>query len=138
MSNFIQQTPAWTVVAWRPQLCQARSAPKLQFTHLGTTVQRSFDTDAPRSGQTVWGLTGADSQTEGPAGVAWDWIEITQGVVAIADPMAMITNLRLIGAHGEVLTAPEAALHLNELVHALPWQDEVQRAMGNAFSPTIH
>ena len=136
--SHISTTPAWAVYAWRPQLCQARSAPRLQFTHLGTTIQTVRDEDMPRCGQTVWGITSVDGAPDAPAGVAWDWIEITDGVVAMADPMALVTNLRLIGSHGEVLTAPEAALHLNELVHTLPWQDEVQRVMNTDFAPTIH
>ncbi len=40
-----------------------------------------------------------------------------------------MTNLRLVGQEGEVLTALEAARYLNEIVHALPWQTEVQRAL---------
>ncbi len=61
--------------------------------------------------------------------MAWDWIQITRGVVAIADPMSLVTNLRLIGDEGEVLTAHQSACFLNELVRALPWQREVQRAL---------
>jgi len=77
------------------------------------------------TGQTMWGGSSAD----GEAGVAWDWIQITHGVVAIADPMSVITNLRLVGDEGEVLTAWQAARFLNEIVHALPWQHEVTRAL---------
>ena len=36
--------------------------------------------------------------------MAWDWIQIARGVVAMADPMAVVTNLRLVGSEGEVLT----------------------------------
>jgi hypothetical protein len=73
----------------------------------------------------VWAAT-AD---EGEAGMAWDWVQIARGVVAIADPMSVVTNVRLIGEAGEVLTAQEAARFLNEMVRALPWQQEVQRAL---------
>ena len=75
-------------------------------------------------GQTVWGGRAGDSA----AGISWDWIEVSEGIVAIADPMMMTTNLRLLGAEGEVLTAHEVAPHLNSLVHRLPWQAEVSRA----------
>jgi hypothetical protein len=47
----------------------------------------------------------------------------------MADPMSVVTNLRLVGEEGEVLTALESARFLNEIVHALPWQTEVQRAL---------
>ncbi|MDP1900117.1 MAG: DUF4902 domain-containing protein [Rubrivivax sp.] len=83
------------------------------------------DAPGPAAGQTVWAASAAD----GEAGMAWDWVLIAQGVVAIADPMSLVTNVRLIGSQGEVLTAQESARFLNELVHALPWQREVQRAL---------
>ena len=55
-----------------------------------------------------------------------------RGVVAMADPMGLITNLHLVDEHGDALPAITATLHLNEIVHALPWQDEVQRALAQA------
>lgn len=83
------------------------------------------DSGSRSAGQTIWGgLSDA-----GEAGVAWDWVQVCGDVVAMADPMSVVTNLRLIGAEGEVLTALESARFLNEIVHALPWQSEVQRAM---------
>jgi len=81
--------------------------------------------DGPLAGQTLWGAHSAD----GEAGLAWDWMQIARGVVVIADPMSVITNVRLIGDQGEVLTATEAARFLNELVRTLPWQQEVQRVL---------
>ena len=62
--------------------------------------------------------------------MAWDWVQIAQGVIAIADPMALVTNVRLIGERGEVWTAQQSALFLNYLVRDLPWQREVQRVLG--------
>ena len=56
-------------------------------------------------------------------------VMLSQGVVAMADPLSVITNLRLLGPEGEVLTAWQAARHLNEIVHSLAWQCEVQRAL---------
>jgi hypothetical protein len=77
------------------------------------------------AGQTVWTAHAA----EGDAGMAWDWIEIARGVVAIADPLSVVTNVRLVNDEGEVLTALQAARFLNEMVRALPWQQEVERAL---------
>jgi hypothetical protein len=118
-------TPAWTVGAWPPVLWQPDLEPKPHFVHLGTHVAPRQNPDRPCTGQTVWGGRAADSA----AGVSWDWIEVAQGVVAMADPMMTITNLRLIGSEGEVLTAQAAAPHLNGIVHGLAWQAEVQRAL---------
>jgi len=75
----------------------------------------------------MWGGSSAD----GEAGVAWDWVQVAHGIVAMADPLAVVTNLRFIGDEGEVLTAYEAARFLNEIVHALPWQHEVARALAS-------
>jgi hypothetical protein len=77
------------------------------------------------SGQTLWMARG----TAGEAGMAWDWIEISHGVVAMADPLSVVSNVRFIGHEGEVLTALQAAPYLNGLVHQLPWQQEVERAL---------
>lgn len=109
---------AWPTVLW-----QAPHPRRPRFLHLGTRVTYA---GAPvRSGQTLWG----DADGELTAGLAWDWIEVAQGVVAMADPMAVVTNVRLLGPGGEVLTAMEAAPHLTGIVHALPWQNEVQLAL---------
>lgn len=118
-------TSPWTLRAWPPVLWQAACTAELQFSHLGTSVLIPGDGDQPTAGQTFWGSPSGD----GEAGVAWDWIQVMPGIVAIADPMCMVTNLRLISSDGLVLTAWEAARHLNEIVHALPWQDEVRRAL---------
>ena len=117
--------PAWIVCAWPPVLWQASAALDLQLVHLGTRVLTFGDRAGPCSGQTLWG----DSSPERSAGVAWDWVQIQRGVVAIADPLGLITNLKLLDAEGEALSAQQMALHLNEIVHSLPWQSEVQRAL---------
>lgn len=118
-------TPAWIVCAWPPVTCPVLQAPRLNFVHLGTRVLKPGDGDSPTTGQTLWGgPSGA-----GAAGVAWDWVEIQDGVVAMADPFGLVTNLQFLSAEGKMLSDFEATLRLNELVHALPWQSEVQRAL---------
>ena len=118
-------TPAWIVCAWPPVLWQAGSEARLHLIHLGTRVLNPGDDDSPCSGQTLWGET----SEERAAGVAWDWVELQQGVVAMADPLGLITNLRLLNARGEALSTLEVAMQLHRLVHALPWQTEVRRAL---------
>jgi len=116
----------WSLRAWPPLLWQAGEPARVRFHHLGTRLTFSGDPLGPPAGQTIW----AGSAAEGEAGMAWDWVLITRGVVAMADPMSVITNLRLVGDQGEVLTAQQSARFLNEIVRALPWQSEVQRALG--------
>lgn len=46
--------------------------------------------------------------------------------------MGVVTNLRLVDDGGDVLSAPQLALHLSQLVRQLPWQDEVWKAVRQA------
>lgn len=117
--------PAWIVRAWPPVLWQTDASPPRDFVHLGTQVISTGDGMHRCTGQTLWGRP----SDVGEAGLAWDWVELPQGVVAMADPLAVISNLRIVGPEGEELSGFETMLRLNELVHALPWQDEVQRAL---------
>ncbi len=87
----------------------------------------SGDAAQPSMGQTLW--IGA-SENGAEAGVAWDWVCLPEGVVAMADPMALVTNLQFLSPQGEVLAPMESVLQLNGIVHTLPWQCEVQRALG--------
>lgn len=118
-------TPAWLVYAWPCVLWQATSAPDLHLVHLGTCVLNSGDETSPCAGQTLWGEAGIDRST----GVAWDWVEVHAGVVAMADPLGVVTNLRLLDADGEAMSQSRVAMHLSLLVHGLPWQTEVRRAL---------
>jgi len=114
----------WALRAWPPLLWQANGAAALEFHHIGTRVAHVGAVSSP-AGQTVW----AGRSDLGKVGVAWDWVQLPQGVVAMADPMSVVTNLRIVGEEGEVLTAWQSARYLNEIVHALPWQYEVERAL---------
>lgn len=118
-------TPAWIVCAWPPVLWQVDETAPLHLVHLGTRVLRFGNDEGPLIGQTLWGETSA----EPVAGVAWDWVEVQDGVVAMADPLGVVTNLKLLDARGEALSDFQVAVHLNGLVHSLPWQTEVQRAI---------
>lgn len=118
--------PAWSLRAWPPLLWPLDGRGRIRLEHLSTQVTQRGGPGVGSAGQTLW----AGHSDDGDAGMAWDWVQITRGVVAMADPMSVITNLRLLGPEGEVLTAFESAVHLNQIVHALPWQDEVARALG--------
>ena len=116
----------WSLRAWPPLLWQATGGAPAEFHHLSTRVTANpAGLHGRMAGQTIW----AGHVAGGEAGMAWDWVEVANGVVAMADPMSVITNLRIVGHEGEVLTAVEAALYLNHIVHTLPWQDEVGRAL---------
>jgi hypothetical protein len=102
--------------------------------HLSTQVTQPADAAVGLGplGQTLWAWKG----DEGAVGLAWDWVQLQGGVVAMADPMAVLTNLRLVGLAGEMLTPYESARHFNAMVHALPWQDVVEQAVEQALAGT--
>jgi hypothetical protein len=118
-------TPPWAVRSWPTVLWQAIKAQQLQFVHLGTRVLTYGDDEYPSCGQTLWGDPGGEVS----AGVAWDWVQIQAGVVAMADPFDLSTNLCLLDEKGTTLSGRERAVRLNELVHRLPWQTEVHRVL---------
>jgi len=117
--------PPWTVRAWPPLLCQVNNLRPLMLRHLGTRVTNPGDQVSRTAGQTIWAAAAA----EGQAGMAWDWIQLSAGVVAMADPLSVVTNLRLVNPDGDVLSQLQALRHLNEVVHRLRWQDEVERVL---------
>jgi hypothetical protein len=124
-TSCVSMPPPWALYAWPAIFCQASIKRKARFVHLGTRVTTSGSRSTPCAGQTVW----SEHFDEGQAGLAWDWVQIADGVVAMANPLCVVTNLRLVGDHGELLAARESALHLSRLVCQLPWQDEVWRVV---------
>jgi hypothetical protein len=92
---------------------------------LGTRITNPGDQVSRTAGQTIW----AAPLNGGQVGMAWDWIHLSRGVVAMADPLSVVTNLRLVHADGDGLSMLETLRYLNEVVHTLDWQDEVERVL---------
>lgn len=124
-NNSGAHNPPWAVRAWPPLLWQLGKNNSLPLQHLCTQVNPSDDPAFRSVGQTLWA---ADCQ-DGRAAMAWDWVELAEGLFAMADPMAIVTNLRLVDDGGELLPALETALHINVIVHGLPWQQAVEHAV---------
>lgn len=115
----------WSTLALPQVEWPAQASPPSVFRHLHTTVDTA---DAPRVrevGYTTW-----QSVDRGPpVRLGWDWALIDDGVIVIADPMDIHSNLRFLHDDGDPLQAGRAALHLNTMVHALPWQVTILRAL---------
>ncbi len=131
MHSTLQQCPPWTLRAWPPLLWQVDRPVPLRLQHLGTQVTNPGDALFRTVGQTIW----AWHSDEGNVGIAWDWVQLTCGVLAMADPMAVLTNLRLVGDEGEILSAYASARHFNAIVHRLPWQQAVEQALSGPAQP---
>ena len=133
LNSTLGHCPPWTLCAWPPLLWQVGKQIPLRLQHLGTQVTSPGDALSCTLGQTFWAWHGQ----EGDVGMAWDWVQLMPGVVALADPMAVVSNLRLVGEAGAVLTAFESARHFNCVLRALPWQGEVERALSAPAYPGL-
>ena len=82
------------------------------------------------------------------AGLAWDWFELRPRVVALADPMNVLSNLEFVDAEGRPLSRGQRLVELNNIIASLPWQcgqastssaDTVaaQRCNAGSFSATF-
>ena len=74
-----------------------------------------------RYGQLLWGFETDDSML----GIAWDWREVMPDVVAIADPMSIVSNACFVDEEGIAVDDAVRMLCLNSAVYQLPWQTTV-------------
>jgi len=115
--------PAWHVATWKPVVASMhhfdRTIGKLR--HLGTSLQTSDGESGLRCGQVIWGT----DDGSGRIGLAWDWAEVRAEVVALVDPMNVVSNLALVDDDGRPLSEQQRILHLNCLIHELDWQPHV-------------
>lgn len=121
--------PAWKVATWNPVVTTLHDFDDNvgQFTHLGTSVSDEPLESGLMSGQVLWGA----QMKDGMVGLAWDWMEVKASVVAMADPMLIISNVRLVDEGGDDVTASERILRMNNVIHALGWQ----RGLGQLRHP---
>lgn len=117
--------PSWALRAWPLVLWQVDQDFPLQLEHLGTQITAASSSSFRALGQTLW----ARPTAQGHIGLAWDWVALDHGVVAMADPLAVVTNVRLVDADGDDLPALALMQHVNTLVNRLPWQREVGRVL---------
>ena len=121
----LPSTPELVSNSWPTVFLRTNSRRRPTFKHLATRVTCGPSPYEPCTGHTIW----REITSDGEAGIAWDWIEIARGVVAMVDPMSVSTNMRLVNVEGRVLAATEAALLFNQFVRRLPWQEEVRRLL---------
>lgn len=108
---------------WRPvSTCVSRwTRDARHFQHIRTVHGHpTADTDC-KHGQVVWGVPDG----EAPMAVCWDWAEVRTGVVALANPMTVFSNVRLLAEDGAPLTYGQMLLELNGVIHELNWQRQL-------------
>lgn len=122
---------SWSISAWPTKLWHSTQI-QPAFTHLDTQVSPAGDgLFGGASGQTSW-VAAIDG---GQAALAWDWVLLRPGVVAMGDPMSILTNIVFVGADGVELAPESVPARLNTLVHHLPWQAQVRRSLRDSVRP---
>ena len=121
---------SWMIKSWATLECYLPPDPGEQprFKHASTQVRDDGSASGMRAGDTVW--IAQDDQW--PAGLAWEWVEARPGLLMLADPNSIITNLAVVDKDRQLVTGLKKIVALNQLVHALNWQTEVR----NQVAPT--
>jgi hypothetical protein len=115
--------PAWQVISWSPVVTTVpafeREIAKLR--HLGTSVHAEESDEGLRQGQVLWGV----DEAAYAIGIAWDWAEVRHDVVAVADPMKVLSNVTLVDEDGVCLEESRRIVYLNSAIHELHWQEGI-------------
>lgn len=89
-----------------------------RFGHLSTSRGRRDNDTGLFKGQSIWGTT-----RKGQAvAVFFEWAEVTRGVVALADPMRILSNVKLVTDEGQPFEDSRSLLEWNNAVYGLDWQ----------------
>ena len=123
----------WQVTTWnRIQLTPTQFSELVEkFEKISSNVLRASG-GSLRCGQALWAAP--ISASEGQAdriGIAWDWTEVREGVVALVDPMRLLSNLELVGDDGVCLDEGATVVHLNTAVYCLDWQSSAMEPLPN-------
>lgn len=114
---------AWKILSLPPLLWQS-PWPGVALNHLDTTIDET-SIDGRARGQSTWYLESED----GMGALGWEWEQMRRGVVALSDPMCIVSNLRIVDEDECPVAESRRALVLNTLVHGAPWQGEVRRRL---------
>jgi len=119
-------TPAWTVMQWptvRLTVEEFHScAPRMRQVSASSNRQVSYASHP--HGQVLWGT----HHRGAPVGLAWEWTEVTRAVIAMSDPMHIVSNALLVDVNGCPLNEQDLILEFNTAVYQLAWYDELLQA----------
>lgn len=114
---------SWPIIDWFPPPDDDWPS----FLHMSTQVRQERRGSEPCVGSTVW--VGAINGVY--AGLAWEWVELRAGVLLLADPNSIITNIQVVGADRRGVDPLLVTVSLNLLLHRLPWQDIVGEVLAS-------
>lgn len=116
---------SWPIIDWFPPSPEDGWP---SFLHMSTHVRQERRGTEPCVGNTVW----VGSIDGVYAGLAWEWVELRAGVLMLADPNSIITNIQVVGAGRRVVDPLDAAVSLSVILHGLPWQGSVGEVLASA------
>lgn len=107
---------------WQPTTVrQQQWAAALRRFRSVSIERRSRQTRGLATGHVVWGASVGGKTLA----LCWEWAELAPGVVALANPLRVLSNATLISSDGVQLPERVALLELNGAVHELDWQPEI-------------
>lgn len=116
----------WHVAAWRPvELPVAQRGWILRrLTPRALTGDPAGAWRGDGRGQVTW----ACETAQGPVGLTWEWFAVRPRVLALADPMNIVSNLDFVEADGQPVGEGRRVVELNNLIARLAWQAPIVRA----------
>jgi hypothetical protein len=99
--------------------------------HAHTRVDRPRTAEQRTVGLTRWERRYADVC----AWIEWEWVEMSPGTVAQADPLNVRSNVLLLDDRGRPLLSSRRRATLATLVYLLPWQGPVLDNLRSVVTP---
>ena len=125
MSRLIEVVSHWPTLEMEIAAVGADALQPAMWQHYLTQCEDLGDVHAKRAGTTVWVSRAPSPQR---AAIAWEWVELVDGVLALADPNGLVSNLCFTGPIDgleRLDTDLRKVVVLNTIVHGLNWQDRV-------------
>ena len=115
--------PAWQVIAWKPvrTTVQEWVGALSNMRQLSASITPGAGASERAQGQVLWGTLDPDK----PIGIAWDWAEMRDRVVALSDPMNVLSNVVLVDDDGACIDDNRRIVYLNSAIHEFGWQSQV-------------
>ena len=120
MQTGVLDIVGWPRVAMSPTACAQEVA---RFMPLGLVGHPATEHEHGH-GQVVWGIVRDGTRMA----IAWDWTEAAPGIVVLADPMVVLTNLQLVDNEGFPLSYEDRILALSAAINGWDWQSAVVAA----------
>jgi hypothetical protein len=125
---------SWMVMAW-PRVDHKVSAELLGlpgFKHMETALRQDPDESGRRVGESVWLSVQRGKRV---TGVAWEWVEVAPGLVALSDLNSVVSNARWVSELGTEFDELTSVVVLNLVLHALPWQQQALDCLADFVRP---